>query len=61
MREGQVEICYDGQWGVVCPSDWDEVAANVVCTQLGYGKPGEGGTREVIMQLILSFILQLYN
>ena len=41
-REGQVEVCYDGQWGVVCPNGWDEMAANLVCTQLGYGKPGEG-------------------
>ena len=68
-REGQVEVCYNGQWGVVCPSGWDEMAANLVCTQLGYGKPGEGGgeggTHEVIMQLIatklLSVILQLYS
>ena len=36
QREGRVEMCFNGVWGAVCADGWDEVAANIVCTQLGY-------------------------
>ena len=34
--EGLLEICYDGFWGSICPSYWDNNDAKVACRQLGY-------------------------
>ena len=35
-REGRVEICYDGVWGSVCDSGWDNSDAVIVCQQMGF-------------------------
>ena len=34
--EGLVEICYGNTWRTICPSNWDNSDAQVVCRQLGY-------------------------
>ena len=44
-REGIVEMCYNGIWGAVCADGWNDIAAIIVCNQLGYENqylsPGE--------------------
>ena len=38
--EGRVELLHGGQWKSLCgkSSGWNNMAGNVVCRQLGYGR-----------------------
>jgi deleted-in-malignant-brain-tumors protein 1 len=43
QREGRVEMCFNGVWEAVCADGWDEVATNIVCSQLGYSTGNHSG------------------
>lgn len=35
-NEGEVEICYNGEWRAVCDDRWEQREATVTCRQLGF-------------------------
>ena len=42
---GRLQVYHDGQWGLVCDTNFDELGARVACRQLGFadGEEGYGG------------------
>ena len=40
MREGRLEICFQGVWGALFDNDWSEVDAAVTCQELGFDQRG---------------------
>ena len=56
-REGRVEMCYNGQWGRVCTNNgWDEMAANIVCSQFGYNKSSKFNLCTELNVLSMSYL-----
>ena len=40
VRNGRLEICYQGVWGAVYDPDWSAIDAAVTCQQLGFDPRG---------------------
>ena len=41
LPRGKVEVCVAEQWGTVCEGDsWNNKAASVICSQLGFSRWG---------------------
>ena len=38
---GNVEVCINGVWSLICDSGWSISEARVACTQAGYPGPGK--------------------
>ena len=51
--EGIVEVYFNGQWGVVCDSGFNQNTATTVCRQLGHGAASftMGDSRSVVVAL----------
>ena len=44
-NKGQLEICINNMWGTICNDSFDNNAAKVACTQMGY-EIDEGQSRK---------------
>ena len=48
VKEGRVQVCFNGEWHSVCGDKWSEVEAevDVVCSVLGYSN--ESGQKNIV-------------
>ena len=52
--KGRVEICFNGMCGTVCDDQFNNMAAQVVCTQLNHTSAGDFLQALVIPKLIIT-------
>ena len=53
LAVGRVEMCIDGEWGIVCEDYWQYEDASVACYQLGFARAG----KNYILTIILYYVI----
>lgn len=38
---GRIELCLNGEWGIICQDYWQNEDASVACSQLGFARAGK--------------------
>ena len=55
--EGRVEVCFNGLWGAVYSTQWDQSQAGVICNGLGYEPSGKCMNTCMLVNQIMEILL----